>query len=132
MPIDAISKSENFFNEASKKVQIASTTGNTGGTDVKLVQKTSAVSLQDESNQKYKQDSSTEQKIKDAISVANKKLAEKRTRCEFSYYKEVNRISIKIFDRETNEVIKEIPAEESLETLEKIWDLAGLLVDERC
>lgn len=131
MPIDAI-KSDNFFNETSKKVQIASTTGNTSSTDVKLVQKTASVNLKDETNQQYKQESSTEQKIKDAISVANKQLAEKRTRCEFSYYKEVNRISIKIFDRETNEVIKEIPAEESLETLEKIWDLAGLLIDERC
>lgn len=132
MAIDAISKSDNFFNDASKKVQVVNNTTSTGSVNIDVVNKTTGVSSKEGTKQEFKQDSTTEQKIKDAIEGANKKLAEKRTRCEFSYYKEVNRISIKVYDRETNEVIREIPAEESLETLEKIWDLAGLLVDERC
>lgn len=131
MAIDAISKSENFFSDASRKVVVNNTT-NANSVDVNVDKKPISTSFKDGTNQEYKQESTTEQKIKDAIAGANKKLAEKRTRCEFSYYKEVNRISIKVYDRETNEVIKEIPAEESLETLEKIWDLAGLLIDERC
>lgn len=73
----------------------------------------------------------TEQQLKDAISKANNKLKTKRTRCEFSYHEETKRVSIKILDKETEEVIKEIPPEETLEMVEKMWELAGLLIDER-
>ena len=70
-------------------------------------------------------------KIKDAVDKVNKKIVPSKTRCEFSYHEDTNRISIKVIDQETEETIKEIPAEETLDMLSKIWDLAGLLVDER-
>jgi flagellar protein FlaG len=54
-----------------------------------------------------------------------------RTRCEFSYHEETKRVSIKVFDKDTEEVIREIPPEEALEMVEKMWELAGLLIDER-
>lgn len=78
-----------------------------------------------------KDNAPTPQQIQDAISKANSKLKSNRTRCEFSYHEETKRVSIKIMDRETQEVIKEIPPEEALEMVEKMWELAGLLVDER-
>lgn len=78
-----------------------------------------------------KDNSPTEQQLKDAISKANNKLKTQRTRCEFSYHEETKRVSIKILDKETEEVIKEIPPEETLEMVEKMWELAGLLIDER-
>jgi flagellar protein FlaG len=34
-------------------------------------------------------------------------------------------------DKERKEVIKEIPPEETLEMVEKMWELAGILVDEK-
>ena len=61
----------------------------------------------------------------------NNKLKPTKTRCEFSYHEEVNRVSIKILDRETNEVVREIPPEESIKILEKVYEVAGLLVDEK-
>lgn len=67
--------------------------------------------------------------IRAAISEANYKAT--RTRCEFSVDEPTNRIAIKVIDKETDKVIREIPAEESLEMLAKIWELAGLLVDEK-
>lgn len=70
-------------------------------------------------------------RIKSALNDANNRLKPTKTRCEFSYHEEVNRVSIKIRDRETNEVVREIPPEESIKVLEKIYEMAGLLVDEK-
>ena len=36
-----------------------------------------------------------------------------------------------IKDKETDEVIKEIPSEKALKMLEKAWEIAGILVDEK-
>lgn len=73
----------------------------------------------------------SEQQIKSAISQANNKMKSHRTRCEFSYHEETKRVSIKVVDKDTQEVIREIPPEETLEMVEKMWELAGILVDER-
>ena len=70
-------------------------------------------------------------KMKDAIDKVNEKIVPSKTRCEFSYHEETKRVSIKVIDQNTEEVIKEIPPEETLDMLSKIWELAGLLVDER-
>ena len=53
------------------------------------------------------------------------------TVAEFGYHEGTNRVTIKIKDKETNEVIKELPPEKTLEMIEKAWELAGLLVDEK-
>jgi len=63
------------------------------------------------------------------VKEVNNKLTQ--TRCEFSYHDEINRMSIKVVDKETNEVIKEIPPEESFKAIEKLWEIAGLLLDEK-
>lgn len=63
--------------------------------------------------------------------VAEANLKATRTRCEYSVDEKTNRISIKMIDEQTNEVIKEIPPEKSLEMLAKVWELAGILVDEK-
>lgn len=70
-------------------------------------------------------------KMKNAIDQVNKKMKPSKTKCEFSYHEETQRVSIKVIDEETDEVIREIPPEETLEMLTKMWELAGLLVDER-
>lgn len=79
--------------------------------------------------QQQKENQSNAQRIKSAIDQANKKQV--HTRFEFSYHDETNRISIKVIDQETDKVIREIPPEDSLELLEKIWEIAGLIVDEK-
>ena len=42
-----------------------------------------------------------------------------------------NRVTIKIVDRDTKKVIKEFPPEKTLDMIAKVWELAGLLVDEK-
>ena len=73
----------------------------------------------------------TSSKIKDAVDKVNQKIVPSKTRCEFSYHEDTNRISIKVIDQATEETIKEIPAEETLDMLARIWEFSGLLVDER-
>ena len=59
------------------------------------------------------------------------KVINRNTIAEFGYNKPTNRITIKIKDKDTDEVIKEIPSEKALEMLAKAWELAGILVDEK-
>lgn len=73
----------------------------------------------------------SKQFIKNEISLVNTKLKHQRTRCEFAYNEATRRVSIKVLDEDTEEVIKEIPPEETLEMIAKLWELAGILVDER-
>lgn len=84
-----------------------------------------------ESDQRQKDTAAREQLIKSIITNANKSMKLSRTRCEFSYHEKINRVSIKILDEETDEVIREIPPEEALEMIEKFMELAGLLFDEK-
>ncbi len=70
-------------------------------------------------------------RIKNAVDHANKTMRHAKTKCEFSYHEETKRVSIKVIDEETEEVIREIPPEETLEMISKMWELAGLMVDEK-
>ena len=78
-----------------------------------------------------KEEETVSSKIKDAVDKVNQKIVPSKTRCEFSYHEDTNRISIKVIDQTTEETIKEIPAEETLDMLARIWEFSGLLVDER-
>ena len=67
--------------------------------------------------------------IDSAVSSANNRMV--RTRCEYSYDEATKRVSIKVFDKTSDKLIREVPPEESLEMLQKMWELAGLIVDEK-
>ena len=70
-----------------------------------------------------------ETSLKDVADIS--KIVNNNTIAEFSYNEPTKRIAIKIKDKETNEVIKEIPSEKALEMLAKAWELAGIMVDEK-
>lgn len=77
-------------------------------------------------------DQEAERRLKGAVDYANKQIKHRgKTHCEFSYHEETKRISITVKDAATQEVIREIPAEETLQMMEKMWELAGILVDEK-
>lgn len=73
----------------------------------------------------------SDKEIQAAIEVANKQARYRQTNAQFAYHEDSKRISIKIVDNTTNEVIKEIPSEETLEMISRLWDLVGMVVDER-
>ena len=95
-------------------------------TQMPIVQKTTKSKETDSSKERP-----TEKQIKDAITQINNKIKERRTRCEFTYNEESNRISIKMIDEATDEVIKEIPPEDTIKMANKLWEMAGMLIDER-
>jgi flagellar protein FlaG len=68
--------------------------------------------------------------IKKSISEINSKL-NRNTEAIFGIHDATNRVTIKIVDKDTKEVIKEIPPEKTLEMIAKIWEFAGILVDEK-
>ncbi len=71
------------------------------------------------------------EKVKGAINEINQKIRPTNTQCEFKYHEKTNRISITVRDRETDEVIREIPPEKTLDMIAKTLELAGILVDEK-
>lgn len=79
--------------------------------------------------QKQQQQSEDAARIQAAVKRANNSM--RRTSCQFSYNEETNRVSITVLDDDTKEVIREIPSEEALELVQKMWEMAGLMVDEQ-
>ncbi len=79
--------------------------------------------------QQQKEHAASEATVDDAVKRANLRM--EHTRCEYSYHKKTNRVSIKVINSDTNEVIREIPPEKSLDMLQKMWEMAGILVDEK-
>lgn len=69
------------------------------------------------------------EQIKKTIADMNKKM--QNTSCQYGIHEGTGRVTIKIVDKETKDVIKEFPAEETLELIAKAWELAGIMVDER-
>ena len=64
---------------------------------------------------------------------AMKELSKKATNveAEFGIHEKTNRITIKMVDKKTKEVIKELPPEKMLDMLARMWEMSGLVVDEK-
>lgn len=77
----------------------------------------------------FEEKNPTVNSIDSAFSSANNKLA--KTRCEYSYDENTRRVSIRVYDKDSDELIREVPPEKSLEMLQRIWELAGIMVDEK-
>ncbi|MEV5029657.1 flagellar protein FlaG [Paenibacillus sp. LPE1-1-1.1] len=73
---------------------------------------------------------SDEQLVK-AIDRAIKAMEGKSTNLEFSVHKQTNIISVKVLDSVSGEVIREIPPEKNLDFVAKLWEMAGILIDEK-
>lgn len=74
-----------------------------------------------------------EHRIKSVIDQANEKIKQQNgyRRLAFSYNKETKKISIKVYDEKTKEIIREIPPDKANVLLDKINDLVGMVVDEK-
>ncbi len=75
------------------------------------------------------QQQTTNEKIKKAVEQLNKNLG--NSEAVFGIHEATNRVTIKIIDKETKETIRELPPEKTLDMIAKVWEMAGILVDER-
>lgn len=67
--------------------------------------------------------------LKKAIEDLNKKM--ENSEVLYGIHEGTDRVTIKIVDRQTKEVVKELPAEKTLDMIAKVWEMAGIMVDEK-
>lgn len=73
----------------------------------------------------------TEDEIINTIEKANKEFIAYDRRFEFSIHEKTKQIMVKIIDVTNDEVIREIPPEKILDLVAAIWEISGILVDEK-
>lgn len=71
------------------------------------------------------------EKIRKTVEEINRKAAHNNVEAQFGIHEATNRVTIKIVDKDTHEIIREVPPEKTLDMIAKAWELAGLMVDER-
>lgn len=67
--------------------------------------------------------------LKKAVENINKNMS--NTSAVYGIHEGTNRVTIKIVDKKTRETIKELPPEKTLDMISRVWEMAGLLVDEK-
>lgn len=69
--------------------------------------------------------------LQKTIDNVNKQLSGINREVNYSIHEKTGQFMVKIVDGETKEVIREIPPEKNLDIVAKLWELAGLFVDEK-
>lgn len=72
-----------------------------------------------------------EAQLKAVIEKANLEMKQLNRGLEFSYHEDLHRVSVKVYDKDTKEVIKEIPSDEMLDLLKKLKEMSGAIIDQR-
>lgn len=72
-----------------------------------------------------------EEQVVKALDRALKALQGPTTTFEVSVHKETNAIMVKVLNKETGELIREIPPEKTLDLVANMIQIAGIIVDER-
>jgi flagellar protein FlaG len=76
-------------------------------------------------------DQSVMDDIDRTISSANTKIAPLFLEFQYRIHERTNALMISVINTNTREVIREIPPERNLDALAKMWELVGILCDER-
>lgn len=125
------------------KVQPVDTTTRTGNTDVTvsstvtptMTDATPIVAGTNQSNANQNRNGQegkpapSNETVKRTVDNLNKNMSD--TEAVFGIHDGTNRVTIKIVDKKTKEVIKEFPPEKTLDMIEKVWEMAGIMVDEK-
>ncbi len=69
------------------------------------------------------------EQLKRAIEQLNRKIG--NSEAIFGVHEDTHRVTIKIIDKDTKEVLKELPPEKTLDMIARVWEMAGILVDEK-
>lgn len=84
---------------------------------------------QNEEGQQQKSPLSETEQIRRAVEKMQKNMP--NSEAVFGIHEGTNRVTIKLVDKNTKEVIKELPPEKTLDMIAKVWEMAGILVDEK-
>lgn len=72
-----------------------------------------------------------EEQLIRAIDRAIKALEGPETRFEMKVHEGTNSVTVKVFNKETGDLIREVPPEKTLDLVVKMKEIAGLLIDEK-
>lgn len=72
-----------------------------------------------------------EKQVIAAIEQANRWIINRETYLKFSIHEGTHKIIVKVMDARNDEVIREIPPEKLMDMVAKLWELAGLIIDEK-
>lgn len=98
----------------------------------KAVESTAEKSEDELQQQLNNQQEVDNEQLRKAVEDVNKKMiTNQNSELQFGIHEGTHRVTIKVIDRQSKKVIKELPPEKTLDMIAKAWELAGLMVDER-
>lgn len=71
------------------------------------------------------------EKLEEAVKQANKATDAVNVSLRFSIHEDTDRVQVQMIDTNTDQVVREIPAEKVLDLVGKIQEMIGLMVDEK-
>ncbi|WP_251006063.1 flagellar protein FlaG [Carnobacterium sp. ISL-102] len=71
------------------------------------------------------------EELEKSIEKANQYLLGLNIQFDFKFHKGTGRAVVRLVDKQTAEVVKEIPPERMLDVIAGIWDMAGIVVDRK-
>lgn len=138
MKVESIQPVNNSYqSQGSANVTTQSVTAGSGTTasgDMSMQPKTrDAVTITEDTGAKAgkirEEGQASNEQIRKAVDTINKNAHNEEA--VFGIHEATNRVTIKIVDKDTKEVIKEFPPEKTLDMIAKVWEMAGIMVDER-
>lgn len=115
--------------EAAHKVEVAETANVSDA----IAKETMALNTKDVSGEGEGQGTpnpeTQQSQIKKAVEEINRRA--NNSEAVFGVHDDTNRVTIKIVDKKTKEVIKEFPPDKTLDMIARVWEMAGLMVDEK-
>ncbi len=72
----------------------------------------------------------TSRQLQQAVEKLKKNMMD-QTEAVFGIHEGTNRVMIKIVDKESKDVLKEYPPEQTLDMIQKVWEMAGIMIDEK-
>ncbi|NBI27738.1 flagellar protein FlaG [Chengkuizengella sp. YPA3-1-1] len=73
----------------------------------------------------------SEKQLVRLVEQSNKAMSLSSTSLEYSVHEVTNDIMVKVLDKETGELIREVPPEKIVDLLAKSLEMAGIIIDER-
>ncbi|WP_026691421.1 flagellar protein FlaG [Alteribacter aurantiacus] len=73
----------------------------------------------------------TKDDLTEKLNTVNKLSDLQQTNVQFHLHEGLDRMYVKVVDRHTDEVVKEIPPEEFLDMISSMLEFAGIIIDEK-
>lgn len=122
-----------------QKVSVAKSSSPSKVQQVKPVRQTQKPTMQERQKMQHvqaeaaavKSSKENEQQVISAIEKANKQFRTFDRKLEFSIHEGTKEIMVKVINTADDSVIREIPSEKVLDMVAHMWEIAGILVDEK-